>query len=214
MPRMTTLLMDQISEHQRDLTNSASERFLPELLTAFDYCTVRVNRAMRSLRVNQDAMARNLDLNKEQIIAEPLYVLLALQGCPNAYERVRKLAREAREQGRAIMDLARQDAELLEHLGKMQPEQRQVLDDPAKYTGQSSQRARAVCEHWLQQADQLRAKLDEEKAALSNLQSARFGEVYSQLRRFEDGEPVPRQFCPAEDRRLFVERCKQKSREV
>jgi adenylosuccinate lyase len=214
MPRMTTLFMDQISEHQRDLTNSASERFLPELLTAFDYCTVRVNRAMKSLRVNQDAMARNLDLNKEQIIAEPLYVLLALQGCPNAYERVRKLAREAREQGRAIMDLARQDAELLEHLGKMQPEQRQVLDDPAKYTGQSSQRARAVCEHWLQQADQLRAKLDEEKAALSNLQSARFGEVYSQLRRFEDGEPVPRQFCPAEDRRLFVERCKQKSREV
>jgi len=35
MPRMTTVYMDQISEHQRDLTNSASSRFIPEILTAF-----------------------------------------------------------------------------------------------------------------------------------------------------------------------------------
>jgi adenylosuccinate lyase len=213
MPRMTTLFMDQISEHQRDLTNSASERFLPELLTAFDYCIVRVNRAMGSLRVNKNAMALNLDANKEQIIAEPLYVLLALQGCPNAYERVRKLAREAREQGQAIMDLARHDPELREYIGKMRPQQQQVLDDPAKYTGQASARALAVCGHWRQQSDRLRADLDEEKAVLNNLQTAHFREAYGQLRRFEEGEPVPRQFCPAEDRRLFVQRCKKKSPE-
>jgi adenylosuccinate lyase len=212
MPRMTTLFMDQISEHQRDLTNSASERFLPELLTAFDYCTVRLNRAMRSLRVNQNAMRRNLDANKEQIIAEPLYILLALQGCPNAYDRVRQLAREARERGLALMALARQDPALRAYIGKMRPEQRQVLDDPAKYTGQSSARALAVCEHWRQQAEQLRANLNEETEALSNLQSARFGRLYSELRKFEEGEPLPSGFCPAEDRRLWVEHRKQKSR--
>jgi adenylosuccinate lyase len=214
MPRMTTLFMDQISEHQRDLTNSASERFLPELLTAFDYCTVRLNRAMRSLRVNQDAMARNLNANKEQIIAEPLYVLLALQGCPNAYERVRRLAREARDQGRAIMDLARKDRELQGYVGKLRPEQQQVLDDPVKYTGQSSARALAVCEQWRRRAEQLRANLDEEKLALSDLRSARFGRLYAELRKFEEGEPVPREFCPAEDRPLFVEACKQKRGEL
>lgn len=32
MPRMTTLYLDQISEHQRDLTNSASGRFVPEIV--------------------------------------------------------------------------------------------------------------------------------------------------------------------------------------
>ena len=31
MPQMVTVYMDQISEHQRDLTNSSSQRYLPEL---------------------------------------------------------------------------------------------------------------------------------------------------------------------------------------
>jgi len=205
MPRMTTLFMDQISEHQRDLTNSASQRFLPELLTAFDYCTIRLNRAMGGLRINQHAMNRNLSANKEQIIAEPLYVLLALQGCPNAYERVRKLAREAREQGKSIMALARQDAALRGYVSKMRPEQQQLLDDPAKYTGQSQLRTVAVCEHWRQEAEKLRAYLAEEKAALSSLKIGRLRRIYDRLNQIEQGGSVPRDFCPAEDRRQVIE---------
>ncbi|MBV8362409.1 MAG: adenylosuccinate lyase [Deltaproteobacteria bacterium] len=205
MPRMTTLFMDQISEHQRDLTNSASQRFLPELLTAFDYCAVRLNRAMSGLRVNSQAMSRNLNANKEQIIAEPLYILLALQDCPNAYEQVRKLAREAREQGKSIMELARQDPTLRRYISKMRPEQQQILDDPAKYTGQSSQRTLAVCEHWQREAEKLRAYLAQEKAVLSNAESARFARLYDQLRNIENGEALPQAFCPAEDRRRVIE---------
>ena len=37
MPRLLTVLMDQISEHQRDLTNSASMRFVMEHVAAFAY---------------------------------------------------------------------------------------------------------------------------------------------------------------------------------
>src|SRR5207247_4253929 len=37
MPRIVTVLMDQISEHQRDLTNSASMRFVTEFVAAFAY---------------------------------------------------------------------------------------------------------------------------------------------------------------------------------
>ena len=36
-PRMTTVYFDQISEHQRDLTNSASTRFFNELVAGVDY---------------------------------------------------------------------------------------------------------------------------------------------------------------------------------
>jgi adenylosuccinate lyase len=205
MPRMTTLFMDQISEHQRDLTNSASQRFLPELLTAFDYCTVRLNRAMSGLRVDEQAMRRNLNASKEQIIAEPLYILLALQGCPNAYERVRKLAREAREQGKSIMQMARQDPELRGYISKMRPEQQQVLDDPAKYTGQSSLRTVAVCEHWRREAENFRAYLAQEKAALSSVEVGRLRRLYDRLRKIEQGEAAPRDFCPAEDRRQVIE---------
>ena len=205
MPRMVTLFMDQISEHQRDLTNSASQRFLPELLTAFDYCTVRLNRAMSGLRVDEHAMSRNLNESKEQIIAEPFYILLARQGCPNAYERVRKLARQAREQGESIIELAQQQPELREYISKMRPEQQQVLSDPAKYTGQSSSRTVAVCEHWRREAENLSADLAREKTALNSSKSARFERLYEQLRKVEQGEPVPKAFCPAEDRRQIIE---------
>src|SRR5690606_31536898 len=34
-PRMQTLYADQISEHQRDLTNSASSRFTAEIIAGF-----------------------------------------------------------------------------------------------------------------------------------------------------------------------------------
>ncbi len=204
MPRMTTMFMDQISEHQRDLTNSASQRFLPELLTAFDYCAVRLNQTMKLLRVDRQAMTRNLGASGEQIIAEPLYVLLALQGCPNAYERVRKLAREARQRGKPIIELARQDAEIDGYLAKMRPEQRCVLDDPARYTGQSSPRTHAVCKYWRLQADRLRADLVGEKAALSAIKPAHLRRINERLQQIEQGESNAADFCPAEDRREVI----------
>lgn len=190
MPRMMTMFMDQISEHQRDLTNSASQRFLPELVTAFDYCILRLNRSMKGLRVDQQAMNRNLAANQEQIIAEPLYVLLALHGCPNAYERVRKLAREARERGKAIMELARQDAEIRGYISGMRPEQQQVLADPAKYTGLSSSRALAVCNYWRHEAEQLRLCLAQERAVLSNVKPTHMRSIYDRLQKTEQGEPM------------------------
>jgi len=205
MPRMATLFLDQISEHQRDLTNSASQRFLPELFTAIDYCAVRLNQAMSALRVDEQAMRRNLVASREDIIAEPLYVFLALQGCPNAYDRVRKLARLAREQHTSIMELARWDHEVRVHLSKMQPEQLQILSDATKYTGQSSQRAMAVCEHWKREATNLRTYLAEEKLALDNIKSERFARLHDRIRSIEQGEPPPNDFCPAEDRRQVME---------
>jgi adenylosuccinate lyase len=204
MPRMMTMFMDQISEHQRDLTNSASQRFLPELLTAFDYCIVRLNRSMKALRVDQQAMNRNLVANQEQIIAEPLYILLALQGCPNAYERIRKLARKAREQGKGIMELAHEDEEIRRHISEMRPEQQQVLVDPVKYTGQSSSRTLAVCKDWRRQAEELRLYLREEKAVLSNLKPADMRNIYARLQRAEQEEAVVGDFYPSDGRHHLI----------
>ena len=61
VPRMTTVFMDQILEHQRDLTNSASSRFLTELFTAFDYSIYRLIRALGEMDVKADNMERNLE---------------------------------------------------------------------------------------------------------------------------------------------------------
>ena len=41
-PRVVTFFMDQISEHQRDLTNSASSRFVAEYLVGFAFAAERM----------------------------------------------------------------------------------------------------------------------------------------------------------------------------
>ena len=204
-PRITTLLMDQLSEHQRDLTNSASQRFLPELFVALDYCTVRLNRAIETLRVNEEAMRKNLEMSKEHIVAEPLYILLALQGYPQAYERVRALAREAREEGKHLLDLAHADADIGPRIENLKQEHLEILEDPSKYTGQACERTLAVCDRREDEITELCEYLKDEREALSTIKTERFQELYKQLRALEAGKPVPRGFCPAEDRKKLLE---------
>src|SRR3989338_9174638 len=51
LPRLLTVYSDQISEHQRDLTNSASSRFLPEILAAAFVAAKRLTSAMEKIAV-------------------------------------------------------------------------------------------------------------------------------------------------------------------
>ena len=203
-PRITTLLMDQISEHQRDLTNSASQRFLPELFVALDYCTVRLNRAISALRVNEEEMRKNIEMSKEHIVAEPLYILLALQGYSKAYERVRALAREAREGGKRLIDLAREDTDIGPRIKSLKPEHAGILEDPIKYIGQAYERTVAVCDQREREINELREYLKEEKEVLSSSKTERFSAIYAQLRALEEGEAPPQGFCPAEDRKECI----------
>jgi adenylosuccinate lyase len=140
--------MDQISEHQRDLTNSASGRFVTEFATAFCYTVRRLSLALESVRPKADRMAQILEEGKDPIVAEPLYVLLSLAGHPDAHEKARVLARESRVRKLPLTEIIRNDASLKEYLKRLAPEQRAVLDDPAQYTGAAAQRTRAVCDHW------------------------------------------------------------------
>src|SRR5262249_7887322 len=96
MPRMVTVLADQISEHQRDLTNSASGRFVTEFVTAFAYTVRRLSGAIDSIKPDAARMAEILEDGKDAVVAEPLYVLLSLTGHPNAHEKARTLARQSR----------------------------------------------------------------------------------------------------------------------
>lgn len=87
MPRYITFSMDLISEHQRDLTNSASSRFIPEYLTGFYLAVCRAEEIVRGLKVNADKMAERTQTGT----AEKAYVLLALSGVWNAHEAIRRI---------------------------------------------------------------------------------------------------------------------------
>jgi len=143
-----TVLMDQVSEHQRDLTNSASMRFVTEFVAAFAYAVHRLSGSLDAVEPDVARMREVLEAGKDPVTAEPLYVLLALHGHPDAHEAARVLARDARVQGRPLAELAASSREIAPYLAKLTAAQRKVLDDPARYFGTATEVTRALCDAW------------------------------------------------------------------
>src|SRR5690554_3051915 len=150
MPRMITRYQDQLSEHQRDLTNSASSRFIPEIIAALLSAANRLTRVFNRMVVDRDNIRHNFETNKEMIVAEPLYILLASYGHPDAHEAVRKLTLQAREEGTTLRKIMYRDTEIKGYLDKFSSKQLDILDNPRKYTGISEKKAEAVVNKWSQ----------------------------------------------------------------
>jgi adenylosuccinate lyase len=148
MPRLVTVLMDQISEHQRDLTNSASSRFVTEFVTAFAYGVHRTSSALDSVEPDVARMREILEEGKDPVTAEPLYVLLSLAGHGDAHEQARVLARQARAANVPLAQLIRTDPAVKDYYQRLSPAQRAVLDDPARYLGAAAETTRSICTEW------------------------------------------------------------------
>lgn len=163
MPRMVTVYMDQISEHQRDLTNSASSRFVTEFLTAFAYSVTRLASAIDNLEVREPSLRRNLEDTRGETQAEPLYILLNLHGHPDGHTVARRLVAKARASGEPLLEVVQRDAALAPYLAKMSAEQRRVLEDPANYTGLAAARTEQTVHHWEFECDRLGRMLAAER---------------------------------------------------
>jgi len=148
VPRMTTKYLDQVSEHQRDLTNSASQRYDTEILMAFDFCVRRLSKVSQKLVVDRANLRRNLDLALPSIVAEPLYLLLASKGHPDAHEYIRRLSLESSRTGRPIVDLALSDQSLQPYLKKLSGKQLELIREPSKYVGIASLKVDKVLGYW------------------------------------------------------------------
>lgn len=148
MPQMVTVYLDQVSEHQRDLTNSLSQRYIPELLVIFDSSIRRMCRVTKKLRVNREKMLRNFEINKDKIMAEPLYLFLAKQGHPNAHERVRQLTVESYSRGVSLLEIALRDKDLQKYIGKLTSNQIDLLKDPAQYLGIAQFKTEKIVKLW------------------------------------------------------------------
>lgn len=147
-PRMISVYSDQISEHQRDLTNSASERYLPEMLVVFDHSVRRTFNNLKNIVVNREKMRRNFQMSSDLVIAEPLQILLSYYKHPNAHEKVRQLAIDSIEKRKSLTELVTSDFELKNYLKKFNSSQRAVILKPEKYTGIASKKTQKVCNFW------------------------------------------------------------------
>ncbi|MGM0502389.1 MAG: lyase family protein [Bacillota bacterium] len=148
MPRMMTLYQDQISEHQRDLTNSASSRFIPELIVGLLSSVNRLIRVGEKLVVDHENIEKNFDQNKEMIVAEPLYILLASYGHPDAHEAVRKLTLEAEETGSTLRELAVEKEELAPYVEQFNAKQKKLLTNPEQYIGTAVSKTEEVVKEY------------------------------------------------------------------
>ncbi len=149
-PRVVTFFMDQISEHQRDLTNSASARFVVDYVAGFSLAAARMLSVVRSLVVDRRRMAENLERAGDMVISEAVYVLSALGGDPEAHERVRKATLQAEKQRLPLAGVLQGDPRLWELLGRqLQPRGMDAagfFSSPGNYRGRAAERARAIAD--------------------------------------------------------------------
>ena len=148
MPHIVTMYMDQISEHQRDLTNSCSQRYTPECLVAFDSSVRRMNRVSKRLQVDRNNMQRNFESNRDKIVAEPLYNLLAFYGHPDAHEHIRKLTMQSYRTGKPLPELALADKTLRPYLKRFTQSQMEIISDPSKYDGIAAEKTERITTLW------------------------------------------------------------------
>jgi adenylosuccinate lyase len=157
-PRLTTVLMDQISEHQRDLTNSASGRFVAELLAAVDYSIYRTTNVVQQIEVNREKMRENLEMSRDAIIAEPLYILFGLHGCPDPYDWSKKLVNASRQTGKKMTELVAAEPALQPYYSKFTPEERDLINHPEKYVGNSVSGTLQTCDYWVAKCMEIRKR--------------------------------------------------------
>lgn len=152
-PRVITFYMDQISEHQRDLTNSASQRFIADYVAGFTMAVQRMNSVVKGLQADRDAMSRNLQNAggkvKGGVLAEPAYILLGEAGYNDGHEVIRKITLEAEQTGKTFFEVLKGHKEdfekitaQLEKLGIENPSS--FFENPANYCGLAAAKSKRI----------------------------------------------------------------------
>ena len=161
MPRVTSFFMDQISEHQRDLTNSASQRFVADYITGFCFAASRMADVIAGLGVDRERCLANLRSGGGGILAEPAYILLAESGVSGAHETIRKITLRAEREGLSFLEALEGDTEALGRIGEQlvrlgfasapedQPDPamaaaRSFFSRPERYCGLAADKAREI----------------------------------------------------------------------
>ncbi|MEK6948993.1 MAG: adenylosuccinate lyase, partial [Nanoarchaeota archaeon] len=108
----------------------------------------RLDKTMKSLQVDKENLRKNFDMNKGLIVAEPLYILLAAYGHPDAHEITRQLTLKAQSIKKPLQELIKKEKSLKPYLKKFTKEQIKMISEPENYIGIASKKAESVCMFW------------------------------------------------------------------
>ncbi|WP_338599949.1 adenylosuccinate lyase [Sulfolobus tengchongensis] len=121
--------------HERDLTNSSSERIiLSHQFLIIDEILDSMINLLKSLRINFENMERNLNLTKGQIMAESLMINLTLKGMKRheAHQYVNKLTSKVKQTGKSLLEVCLEDNLILSYFSRNELEE---ILNPKNYLG-------------------------------------------------------------------------------
>jgi len=110
---------NSIQWHERDLCNSASERFvLPHSLILTDWIVYQMNIVFKNLRVFPEKMKKNLEISKGLPMSESLMTKLISKGMGRgeAHELMRKVSLKAVQQNKTLKEVFTQENKKLKLL--------------------------------------------------------------------------------------------------
>jgi adenylosuccinate lyase len=116
-------LENVVSWEERDISHSSAERFIiPQAFILTDYMVRELTRVIEGLTIDEEAVARNLDLSKDSILSEYVLTLLTKMGLerPKAHEKLRMLSSSAQAEGISLFDAVGKDEELVKILDTKQ----------------------------------------------------------------------------------------------
>jgi adenylosuccinate lyase len=139
------------SEHQRDLTDSASARFYGIVIACVASMAKRLNNVMSKLEVDEENMKRNLVMSSGAIAAEPLYLLLEKYGHTSGHEVAKELSHKALESGQSLYEFVSSDPGIADYFSKFTEDEKKIIEKPEEYyTGLSAKKTRNVNDSWNQ----------------------------------------------------------------
>jgi len=121
--------------HERDLTQSSSERFIiPEACILVDYMLHLMIGILSNLEVDEERMRRNIELTQGRIMSEALMLALTRKGMSRqeAHELVRRLAIKSADEKRPFKDVIMEDDRVTSLLSVEEIEE---ALDPERYLG-------------------------------------------------------------------------------
>ncbi|NHI84091.1 MAG: adenylosuccinate lyase [Candidatus Thorarchaeota archaeon] len=149
IPRLITAYLNLISEHQRDLTDSAANRYLlAEILNTFLYCVRRATGLLEKVEFDEERMRKNFTANSGFELAEPAYIILALSGDDNAHQTVREMVAEARQKGISFATMLQSTESFRSVLETRPIRERHMIENSSDYIGRAREITESVCVHW------------------------------------------------------------------
>lgn len=116
---LVQVAMDNISLwHERDLSNSANERFtIPMGIILLDEMLNTMIKVIAELNINIDKIFSNIEITKGQIYAEFVLESLVKKGIPriNAYRDIQRIAFATKESGKHFIQAIKDDDILSSH---------------------------------------------------------------------------------------------------